>query len=75
MPLSMKLIIYFVVTILCALLFLFIPDFNWGGPRATSLYAQYIHTDPMVIVKRLSLLCVFVFCSLLILFSRDLKKK
>jgi hypothetical protein len=70
MSISFRFFICVVLTLISAAVFLFAPEFNFGGVEHQSIYHQYVMQGQLwEAIKRVGGLTVIVFVSLVILFG------
>lgn len=72
---KIRLIIYLILTLIAACVFLFAPAFNWGGKPMVSMFAQYVAEGNILdLIARVSILSGIFFVGLLFLFGLDKKE-
>ncbi len=72
---KIRLIIYIVITLICAGLFAFVPAFNWIGHRKLSYFNQFAaQGDIMTFLLYVFGLSIIIFLSLVFLFGLSSKK-
>lgn len=67
---QIRILVYVLITIVSACIFLFVPNFNWGSTQPISMYHQFtMDGNFWFLLKRVGGLTLVVFFSLLILFG------